>query len=584
MLENLLDSDLKVLINQSGLSVWSYSDEGVWTADDHFWTNVAQTTAEKWELPKGLGDWLNRLPKVPGNDTYQCLVAGRQLHFTAKINQGGSIVGVVREQSDSPTSAKINEYTIYVEHSPRAIAMFDRRMNYLAVSDQWLEDYDLSREEVIGKSQYDVFPLLEPRWSEIYRKCLGGAVIKSDGERSKNDRGETQWISWDIRPWHTEQGAVGGLLIMTEDITAQKKAEELIRLSEEKFRGAFEYASIGMALVGLDGGWIQVNKAICDMVGYTEEQLLQLTFQDITHPDDLNKDLKLLEELIAGKRDTYQMEKRYFHKNGSVVWIYLAVSKVTDANNKPLFFISQITDISKMKRSQHELQAKNSQLEQYAYIASHDLREPLNTVRSFLNIMSDDYKGKIGEQFDTYLGFMQESSQRMSDLIQSLLAHSRLSEPAISMEEIDLTQLVGEVVRDLDHVIKKSGAIITVLKLPQVKGDPMQLRMLFQNLIANGIKFQPADKVPEVIVGARGTSIFVKDNGIGISKQHHERIFQLFQRLNARERFNGSGVGLSNCKRIVEHHEGDLWLKSTPGMGSTFFFTLWQNSKASVAK
>ncbi|RED99445.1 sensor histidine kinase [Marinoscillum furvescens] len=576
MLENQLDGDLGKVLQNSGVSLWTFSPSRGWKMDSYFWTLLGESPQNNWSAPQALQAWANQLLQASSAAPFRWSHGEVRLLFQGMRKEDGSLIGTAMRE---PDLSKAKEYVTYVEHSPRALAMFDRKMHYLAVSDQWLEDYKLTREAVIGQSQYDVFPQLEPRWSDIYRKCLAGSVIKSDGERSRNEQGEIQWMSWDIRPWYSEAGAVGGLLIMTEDITAQKKAEEQIRLSEEKFRGAFDYASIGMALVGLDGGWIRVNKAICDMVGYTEEELLDLTFQDITHPEDLDKDLSLLQELVAGARDTYQMEKRYFHKDGSVVYIYLAVSKVTDANNEPLFFISQITDISEMKRSQHELQAKNSQLEQYAYIASHDLREPLNTVRSFLNIMSDDYKGKVDEQFDTYLAFMQESSHRMSELIQSLLAHSRLSEPSISLEEIDLNRLVSDVVMDLNHVIEKSGAEVKVLDLPHVRGDAMQLRMLFQNLITNGIKFQSGDTTPEVIVGVKGDSFFVKDNGIGISKQHYERIFQLFQRLNARERFAGSGVGLSNCRRIVEHHEGELWLKSTPGMGSTFYFTLWQHSK-----
>ncbi len=383
---------------------------------------------------------------------------------------------------------------LFIDQAPTAIAMFDKNMNYIAASQKWRTDYRL-KEDIIGKNHYRLFPNISEEWKEIHRKCLGGEIHRKDEECFFREDGTEQWISWEVRPWYTEDDQIGGLVMHTADITQvklverqtyekqqlmetvlesidvgivacdkdgkltlfnratkewhglpprpipqeqlsdyyglysvdgsrplkpeeipllkvlysgnleneeimikpntgnnikvsingsrfydekgevagaviamhniteRKKAEVKLRISEETFRGSFEHAAIGMAVLNPEGKWVQVNNRVCEIVGYTPKELLNLTFQDITHPDDLYLDIKLLEELVAGEREYYHMDKRYYHKDGHIVYINLAVSIVRNEDGQPLFFVSQITDITRQKIAEEKLTRTLGELE-----------------------------------------------------------------------------------------------------------------------------------------------------------------------------------------------------------------------------
>ncbi len=231
-----------------------------------------------------------------------------------------------------------------------------------------------------------------------------------------------------------------------------------------------------------------------------------------------------------------------------------------------------------------ELEAKNKELEQFAYIASHDLQEPLNTISSFIGLISEDYGESFDEVGKESLTFIKDASIRMKKLIDALLEYSRLGR-GTEYTRVDCNRVFLELQKDLQNVIEKNKAKITVKNLPTVKGSEIELRLLLQNLISNAIKFRESNvaplidiscvKVTDISEGAKGFWKFaVKDNGIGIPEEHKERIFAIFQRLHSREKYKGTGIGLAHCKKIVESHGGKIWLTSEYGKGSTFYFTI----------
>lgn len=244
---------------------------------------------------------------------------------------------------------------IFVAQAPNAIAMFDTQMRYLAASAQWLKDYKLEDQDIIGRSHYDVFPEIGEDWKQIHRDCLQGAINQTYGSVFLRADGTEQWLEWDVRPWYISDGEIGGLLMYTADITERKNTERLLQISEQKFRRAFEHSATGMAIVSLEGKWVEVNNTLCNIVGYSSEELFRLTFQDITYPGDLGADIGHVNELIEGSKDHYILEKRYIHKDGHIVWAILSVSIVRDENKHPQYFISQITDITSQKVIQQKL-------------------------------------------------------------------------------------------------------------------------------------------------------------------------------------------------------------------------------------
>lgn len=231
-----------------------------------------------------------------------------------------------------------------------------------------------------------------------------------------------------------------------------------------------------------------------------------------------------------------------------------------------------------------ELAFKNKELEQFAYIASHDLQEPLNTITSLIDIVRDDYDDALDDTGKQSLAFIQESSTRMRSLINALLQHSRLGSMA-STSQVDCDKLVANVKEDLQDTISESKAEIIVEDLPTLTGSEAELRMVFQNLIVNAIKFRKAGTIPKILIGCSKSvskdsnskeywEFYIQDNGIGISDMFKDRIFAIFQRLHSRDEYDGTGIGLAHTKKVVEAHGGQIWLESEEGEGSTFYFTI----------
>jgi light-regulated signal transduction histidine kinase (bacteriophytochrome) len=230
-----------------------------------------------------------------------------------------------------------------------------------------------------------------------------------------------------------------------------------------------------------------------------------------------------------------------------------------------------------LKEAMRELKRSNTELEQFAYVASHDLQEPLRMVSSYMGLLERRYKDKLDDSAREFIGFAVDGAQRMRQLITDLLTYSRVGTKGKPFEETDCGDVYEKATKNLEVAIKEHGARVTHDELPTIAADGSQLVQLFQNLIGNALKFC-RDRTPEVHVSARredGRWVFgVKDNGIGIAPENRERVFQIFQRLHTREEFEGTGIGLSVCKKIVERHGGDIRVESEEGVGTTFWFAL----------
>jgi len=234
-------------------------------------------------------------------------------------------------------------------------------------------------------------------------------------------------------------------------------------------------------------------------------------------------------------------------------------------------------DITEATRRKEELERSNAELEQFAYVASHDLQEPLRMVVNYTELLANRYKGTLDEKADQYIHYAADGARRMQRLVRDLLAYSRVSSSTRPLVPVSTQRVVEGVLETLDATIRESGATVLYAQLPVVLGDEGQLTQLFQNLISNAIKYR-RDESPRISITAIRTyeewEFAVADNGIGIESPYRERVFQMFQRLHARHEYDGSGIGLAIVKRIVERHGGQIWVDSTPGEGSVFRFTL----------
>jgi PAS domain S-box-containing protein len=270
-------------------------------------------------------------------------------------------------------------------------------------------------------------------------------------------------------------------------------------------------------------------------------------------------------------------------KSGEEFPAEVAISKVTVGGRQ--MYNAVVRDVTERKRYEAELKSRgtalersNAELEQFAYVASHDLQEPLRMVASYTQLLQRRYEGKLDAQADRYIHFAVDGAQRMQTLINDLLALSRVGTQGRAFQPVDIAEVVRRALRWLGQAIEESGGRVEVGPLPVVRGDAGQLEQVFQNLIANALKFRRPDVPPLVAVTAERRDdeweITVRDNGIGFEQQFAEQIFVVFQRLHTRAEYAGTGVGLAICKKIVERHGGRIWAESVPNEGTTFYFTL----------
>jgi PAS domain S-box-containing protein len=392
------------------------------------------------------------------------------------------------------------------------------------------------------------------------------------------------WVAFSMSVERDAQGNPTHEIAVYHDITAQREAEERVRESEELYRQTFRLAASGIAHVGLDGRFLKVNRSLCDILGYAEGELVGRSVKEISHPDDKDLTDAQRARVHEGEIDSVRFEKRYIRKDGSTVWVELAVALARDPHGHPQYEIAMFDDITERKRAEaalreahEELKRSNSELEQFAYVASHDLQEPLRMVSSYTQLVQKRYGERLDADAKEFMAYVVDGAARMKQLIEDLLAYSRVGTKGREFRPTPVENALRRAVTNLRAAIDESGAQITHDPLPTVSADETQLAQLFQNLIGNAIKFRGPEKARIRIEAREEPSEWrfaIADNGIGIEPQYFERIFMLFQRLHAKGDYPGTGIGLAICKKVVERHGGRIWVESEPGKGSRFIFTL----------
>jgi PAS domain S-box-containing protein len=396
--------------------------------------------------------------------------------------------------------------------------------------------------------------------------------------------GSVVWVNLVIALEHDAAGRPLYAISVLDDITGRKQIEAALRDSEARFRSTFELAASGIAHVGLDGRFMRVNRQLCGILRYSEDELMRRSVKDISHPDD--RDLTDAQRALvrAGERASVRFEKRYLRKDGSVVWVSLGVALVRGADGAPLYEIAMFDDITERKQAEaalheahEELKRSNSELEQFAYVASHDLQEPLRMVSSYTQLLGRRYGDKFDADAREFMAYIVDAAARMKQLIEDLLAYSRVGTKSKDFKPVALDKPLARAIGNLKAAIDESGAQVTHDPLPTLQADEVQLAQLFQNLMGNALKFRGAS-VPRIHVAVSDKQNFVEfqvlDNGIGIEPQYFERIFMVFQRLHDKGEYPGTGIGLAICKKVVERHGGQMRVESKPGEGSAFIFTL----------
>lgn len=369
------------------------------------------------------------------------------------------------------------------------------------------------------------------------------------------------------------------------DITASKQAEAALRESELHFQAAFDDSPIGMDLVDLSGCFVRVNAAYSRMMGYTAEQMVGMHIREITYPDDMPADDAAINRFLAGASRTYQTEKRYVRRDGSLFWALLNVTVITDAEGRPLQFFGQMQDINGLKQTEgtlrrqaQELERSNQELEDFTRIASHDLKTPLRGIDNLSKWIAEDATSSLPEASREHLRKLRQRIGRLDRLLDDLLQYSRVGHQLGDVLAIQTGPLVRSVV---EMLTPPAGFTVHVADdMPRLTTHKTPLELVFRNLIDNAIKHHDrADGRIEVSAVSRGRLVefTIRDDGPGIPPEYHARIFRMFQTLKPRDEVEGSGIGLAVVKKVVERQGGQVTVESQPGHGTAFRFT-WPNS------
>ncbi len=459
----------------------------------------------------------------------------------------------------------------------------------------YLDLVGYGRDEITTHTYQDLTP---EKWRAIEAEIIETQVM----QRGFSDEYEKEYVRKDgsIAPISLRTILVRDLegrpirfMGIVRDIAELKEKEEALKASERRYRSLFDLSHDGVVFVGLDGPVEEANPAYLDMLGYELDELVGMTYQQLTPPRWAKMEADIVAEQLLQRGYTDEYEKEYIRNDGSVFPVAVRAILVRDETGAPVRIMGIVRDITEQKQAKEALERhardlarSNEELEQFAYVASHDLQEPLRKIRAFGALLADEKRESLDDEGQRYIDFMTDAAARMQTLVSDLLALSRVTTAAHPFEDLSLAEVFDTVLSDLSVRLEEAGGQVEVSATPTIEADRTQMEQLFRNLIGNALKFcrpgvpphvtvevaaqaQPIDAVP-----GPAHTIVVTDNGIGFELSQGSKLFQPFKRLHARHQYEGAGIGLAICEKIVLRHHGRITASGTPGAGATFTVTL----------
>jgi PAS domain S-box-containing protein len=515
--------------------------------------------------------------------------------ITAARNSSGSLLGFSEISRDiSERKETEARYRGLLEAAPDAMVVVNQDGEIVLLNLQAEKQFGYHRDELVGQKVKNIIPegfaeRLIADGTRTAAEALAQQIGTGISLRGRRKDGSEFPIEIMLSPLESAEGILVTAAI--RDLSVRKAAEKHLAQMEGRYRGLLEAAPDAMVVVNVDGEIVLLNVQAEKQFGYRRDELLGQQVKNII-PEGfaerlLADDLRSAADALAQQIGT-GIELAARRKDGTSFPIEIMLSPLESPEG--ILVTAAIRDISVRKVAEthlaetvRELKRSNDELGQFAYVASHDLQEPLRMVASYTQLLAKRYKGRLDSDADEFIAYAVDGSNRMQGLIQDLLAYSRAGAVGKALHEISSENALKEALTNLRATIQESGAVVTHDVLPAITTDDTQLAQLFQNLVGNAIKYRSAE-VPRVHVSATKNGgkewIFsVRDNGLGIDPQYFERIFVLFQRLHGRENFKGTGIGLAICKKILERLGGRIWVESQPKKGSTFYFALPESRK-----
>jgi PAS domain S-box-containing protein len=545
------------------------------------------------DIKQGMPEKLVRITATNGRHEFQGMRVRKDgsrflasIIFIALRDPAGNLRGfseISRDLSESKESAA--KYRGLLEAAPDAMVVVDQSGEIVLLNVQAEKQFGYRRDELIGQKVKNIIPQgfaerLIADGTRTATEALAqqiGTGIELIGRRKSGSEFPIEIM---LSPLESTEGILVTAAI--RDISVRKAAEKHLGQMEGRYRGLLEAAPDAMVVVNQGGDIVLLNVQAEKQFGYHRDELVGQKVKNII-PRGFAERLiadgtRTAAEALAQQIGT-GIELNGLRKDGSEFPIEIMLSPLESTEG--ILVTAAIRDITTRKKTDAhvlELNRSNEELGQFAYVASHDLQEPLRMVASFTELLARRYKGKLDSDADEFIGFAVDGARRMQRLIQDLLAYSRVATKGNDLVHTSSEEALRRALLNLRAAIEESGALVTHDPLPTVMADERQLIQVFQNLIGNAIKYQNPG-VPRMHISAarnadKKWTFSVKDSGLGIDPQYFEKIFVIFQRLHKRDEFSGTGIGLAICKRIVERHGGTISVESQLGHGSTFSFAL----------
>jgi PAS domain S-box-containing protein len=462
-----------------------------------------------------------------------------------------------------------------VEAAPSAMLSVDTK-GQIALANRNAEVlFGYSREEIVGQPIESLLPqrfraahagYVQSFFRDPQARPMGAGrdlfARRKDGTKVPVEIG--------LSPMDTPEGAftLASIIDITERLETAALQQRLAAIVESS-----QDAIVSKTLDSVVTSW---NRGAEHLLGYTAAEAIGHSIRMVVPERLFHEEAEFIERIKANESINHYETARV-RKDGREVSVSVTLSPIRNASGEIVGASSIARDITARKRAEDELRRSNAELEQFAYVASHDLQEPLRMVANYTELLGNRYKGRLDEKADKYIFYAVDGAKRMQRLVSDLLAYSRVGSQGKEPTRVDSGVVLRRVVQSLEGLIREAGATVAFGALPTVLADEVQLQQLLQNLVGNAIKFRSAEaprvEVRAILDGARWT-FSVSDNGTGFEMRYADRVFQMFQRLHERGKYEGSGIGLAIARRIVERHGGRIWVESASGAGTTFFFTL----------
>ena len=487
-----------------------------------------------------------------------------------------------------------------MDNVPDHIYFKDRQSRFLRVNKAMAALFKLSDPAAaLGKTDFDFFlpAYAQSAFGDEQEIMRTGKPLIDREERETWRDGSVTWVLTTKECLRDKEGAIIGTFGTSRDITARKRAEERLQQQKDFLDNLIQHLPVAVFVKNAknDFRFELWNDQAYEVFGLAKGEVIGKTDYDINTRELADRFRKHDLETIRARQVVEVPAEIFDHPTRGRLILHTLKVPLYDSDGSPAYLLGISEDITERKRAEEELhhttlelRRSNSELEQFAYVASHDLQEPLRMIASYTQLLARRYQDKLGQDAQEFIGYAVDGALRMQGLITDLLAYSRLGTRGKPFQMTDCGEVLAQALANLKVAIEESGVQITRAPLPKVMGDPIQLMQLFQNLIGNAIKFR--GDAPTIHVAAELDDrspapewVFcVRDNGIGIEPQYFERIFVIFQRLHTRQQYPGTGIGLAVCKKIVERHGGRIWVESPPGQGAAFYFTIPKADPASL--